>query len=245
MRVPDNQILFVLELQASRTPLVVAKHIEGFFEVADDTATRVSFVGVRALDEQRSRADDVVLNIVSRTRGLIGQYMVGRVELREVHRTARGDVARADYEMGGSDETLYALPIWQRWAQEIPVALGEWSTWPTRAHEAWLLVSQHVWATSRREYAPHWAPTEVHINGELLRSRASFYCALGEAVCGAGGYLGSNLDALNDCLRLSMGAGPLRIVWDSFHQSMVALDEHFVGAVVEVLEEHGVQVVFR
>ncbi len=47
-----------------------------------------------------------------------------------------------------------------------------------------------------------------------------FYCAIGEAINGPGGYFGWNLDALADCLGGGFGAqAPLRLVW---HDSAVA-----------------------
>ncbi|WP_204016947.1 barstar family protein, partial [Sphaerimonospora thailandensis] len=41
-----------------------------------------------------------------------------------------------------------------------------------------------------------------------------FYCALGEAINGPGGYFGWNLSALDDCLRGQWGAAPpFRLIW--------------------------------
>jgi RNAse (barnase) inhibitor barstar len=43
------------------------------------------------------------------------------------------------------------------------------------------------------------------IAGDRIRSAEDFYIVIGEAVNGPGGYFGSNLDALSDCLRGGFG----------------------------------------
>src|ERR1700737_1985099 len=43
------------------------------------------------------------------------------------------------------------------------------------------------------------------IAGDNIRSLEDFYIVIGEAVNGPGGYFGSNLDALSDCLRGGFG----------------------------------------
>ncbi|GAB3899118.1 hypothetical protein GCM10029964_084580 [Kibdelosporangium lantanae] len=54
-----------------------------------------------------------------------------------------------------------------------------------------------------------------------------FYCAIGEAINGPGGYFGWNLSALDDCLRGGFGAqAPFRLVW---HNSAVAREHLVVG----------------
>ncbi|MFD0592855.1 barstar family protein [Catellatospora coxensis] len=40
-----------------------------------------------------------------------------------------------------------------------------------------------------------------HLDGRFVTDVEGFYCAIGEAVNGPGGYFGWNLDALVDCLR--------------------------------------------
>lgn len=59
-----------------------------------------------------------------------------------------------------------------------------------------------------------------HLDGRHVTDVEGFYCAIGEAVNGSGGYFGWNIDALDDCPRGGWGATvPFRLVW---HDSMVA-----------------------
>lgn len=54
-----------------------------------------------------------------------------------------------------------------------------------------------------------------------------FYCAIGEAINGPGGYFGWNLDTLDDCLSGGFGAqAPFRLAW---HDSAIARQHLVVG----------------
>ncbi|MEV7345559.1 barstar family protein [Streptomyces sp. NPDC093544] len=56
--------------------------------------------------------------------------------------------------------------------------------------------------------------TTCHLDGRHITDARGFFCALGEAVNGPGGYFGWGLDALNDCLRGRWGAAtPFTLVW--------------------------------
>lgn len=58
------------------------------------------------------------------------------------------------------------------------------------------------------------AGSTYHLDGRFVTDVEGFYCAIGEAVNGPGGYFGWNLDALHDCLTGRWGATtPFRLVW--------------------------------
>lgn len=69
----------------------------------------------------------------------------------------------------------------------------------------------------------------------------AFYCALGEAVNGPGGYYGWNLDAVVDCLRGGWGATPpFTLRWLESSVARQRLPEF--ETVLEILREGGVDV---
>jgi RNAse (barnase) inhibitor barstar len=115
-----------------------------------------------------------------------------------------------------------ARPIWDRWFEGGPAEQNEW------AEHGWLL-RQH-WARAagvhrRAGLADRPAGATYHLDGRYVTEMEGFYCALGEAINGPGGYFGWNLDALDDCLRGGFGAtAPFTLVW---HHSDVAR-EHLV-----------------
>ncbi|MFD7710990.1 barstar family protein [Streptomyces sp. NPDC059786] len=63
--------------------------------------------------------------------------------------------------------------------------------------------------------APYRPPgTAYHLDGRHITDLDGFFCALGEAVNGPGGYFGWGLDALHGCLSGHWGAGgPFMLVW--------------------------------
>jgi RNAse (barnase) inhibitor barstar len=101
-------------------------------------------------------------------------------------------------------------------------------------------VEKNLWAGYDRELRDHWAGVALghlpagpdrpagityDLDGRFVTDLEGFYCAIGEAINGPGGYFGWNLDALADCLHGGFGAQtPFRLTW---HDSIVAR-EHLV-----------------
>ncbi|GAB3960166.1 barstar family protein [Actinoallomurus acanthiterrae] len=120
---------------------------------------------------------------------------------------------------------------------------------------------RHEWAgvalAHHRSDAPDRpAGTVFNLDGRFVTDIGGFYCAVGEAINGPGGYFGWNLDALDDCLGGRWGArAPFRLVW---HDSAVA-GEHLVpgydrhryapavtlDSLLQMFAEHGVEVELR
>lgn len=66
------------------------------------------------------------------------------------------------------------------------------------------------------------------IDGSRIGSKAAFFTEIGRAVNGDGGYFGSNLDALADCLRGGFGTpdkGGFRFVLTDYRQVKAAVGE--------------------
>ena len=81
------------------------------------------------------------------------------------------------------------------------------------------------------------------IDGSKVRSKADFFTEVGRAVNGDGGYFGTNLDALADCLRGGFGTpeeGGFRFVMASYGQVKAALGEDTWSAVLTILTTEGV-----
>ncbi|MER7441612.1 barstar family protein [Micromonospora avicenniae] len=94
---------------------------------------------------------------------------------------------------------------------------------------------KNLWAGYDRDLRHHWAGAALahrsstpdrpagatyDLDGRFVTDIEGFYCAIGEAINGPGGYFGWNLDALHDCLTGGFGAQtPFRLVW---HDSATA-----------------------
>ncbi|MFG2137617.1 barstar family protein [Streptomyces sp. NPDC048650] len=93
------------------------------------------------------------------------------------------------------------------------------------------------------------------LDGRYIVDEDSFYCALGEAVNGPGGYFGWNLDALDDCLRGRWGAAsPFALDWQHSETAATYLSKSSTEAanspttfdrILEVLQESRIDVLLR
>ncbi|MGC4986061.1 barstar family protein, partial [Streptomyces sp. DT193] len=93
------------------------------------------------------------------------------------------------------------------------------------------------------------------VDGRHIIDEDSFYCAIGEAINGPGGYFGWNLDALDDCLCGGWGASvPFTLHWDSSDQARARLvervpvgdrDVSLFDLLLEIFEKRGVSVILR
>ncbi|OHU28627.1 barstar family protein [Mycobacteroides chelonae] len=86
------------------------------------------------------------------------------------------------------------------------------------------------------------------VEGSHVRTRADFFTELGRAVNGPGGYFGSNLDALVDCLRGGFGTPddePFRFVLQDATRIKSAVGKKDWDAIEEIFEEAGVPLTAR
>ena len=81
------------------------------------------------------------------------------------------------------------------------------------------------------------------IDGSRIGSAADFYTEVGRAVNGDGGYFGSNLDALADCLRGGFGTpeeGGFRFVLAPYQGARAAIGEPVWSTLLRVFADAGV-----
>ena len=77
------------------------------------------------------------------------------------------------------------------------------------------------------------------LDGARIRTLEDFWRLIGEAVNGPGGYFGSNLDALADCLRGGFGTpddGDFTVEWRDHKASRHNLGHPMFDRIVEVFE---------
>ena len=83
---------------------------------------------------------------------------------------------------------------------------------------------------------------KVEINGDLIDDTDSFYCVIGEAINGPGGYFGRNLVALNDCFRGKFGVKlPFTLNWKNHSKSKENLKEKF-NQIIDVFKDNNVKI---
>jgi hypothetical protein len=110
-----------------------------------------------------------------------------------------------------------ARQIWELWRAGRPARAGLWAGYDLELRHEW---SRAALAHHRGGTPDKPAHGTYHLDGRNVTDREGFYCAIGEAINGPGGYFGWNTGALHDCLRGGWGAAPpFRLVW---HAAAVA-----------------------
>ncbi|WP_430779784.1 barstar family protein [Actinoplanes sp. G11-F43] len=158
-------------------------------------------------------------------------------DVRTVRASALGD-GLFDVGLGvGAYETIptAARPLWDTWLAAAPTETGMWRALDPRLRHEWLRLA----LGSRRsggEDRP--AGATYHLDGRQVTDLDGFYCAIGEAVNGPGGYFGWNLDALDDCLCGGFGAStPFTLVWGDAEIARRAFGAEEFGKLVALLTE--------
>ena len=111
-----------------------------------------------------------------------------------------------------------AQQIWERWRTGPPRQRNQWAGYDRELRHQW------AGAAMRHRLGPEPdqpAGATYHLDGRYVTDIEGFYCAIGEAVNGPGGFFGWNLASLDDCLCCGGGGAlsPFRLVW---HDSDVA-----------------------
>ncbi|MFS8203946.1 barstar family protein [Streptomyces sp. CWNU-52B] len=110
-----------------------------------------------------------------------------------------------------------AEAVWELWDGGRPAEPGLWARCGAEGRRHWLRTALDRHESRRPDAEPGGT---YHLDGRHIVDEPGFFCALGEAVNGPGGYFGWGLDALADCLRGRWGAlPPLTLVW---HDAEVA-----------------------
>ncbi|PZG04586.1 hypothetical protein C1I95_33155 [Micromonospora craterilacus] len=223
------------------TPLALCAEIEGLFvDLPPRPQERFTLVGCRpetplraalgavgqstkaALRRRRISAEVYAVAADGSASQVIGAGVSGTVEAAEPSRLGAGLL-----DVTVDSEPREPLPtgvlgILEHWYAGRPAEKNLWAGYDRGLRHHWAGV-----ALARRSGEPDRpAGTTYQLDGRFVTDIEGFYCAIGEAINGPGGYFGWNLDALDDCLRGRFGARtPFRLVW---HDSAVAR-EHLVA----------------
>lgn len=246
--IDDTQdVLYRLVDQESGEVLLAAEDLLDYFMEEDrEPPETVTFVRVHQVSPARRKTERAKLQVVDRRGTTIGTYDIGRASAAFPYGRVPSVADRPDLDYalyGSTCEYPWAGEIWRRWAGSRPVERGEWARLPTDRHESWLHVVQSAWFGAGRNATRYETGGTAVIDSLAITTRDGFYCALGEAVNGPGGYFGSNLDAVFDCLRTMRRdkAAPFCLVWRNYAASREALGGDFTDRVLSLFEECGVE----
>ncbi|MER5965391.1 barstar family protein [Streptomyces sp. NPDC002057] len=239
-----------------------AYEAEGLFTPLPDGegARRVRLAGCRPqgglLDSVRhagtrhAMAGNAWFELLHRSGVPMGSYFVGEVTVVDVKPSGRGsELVDLTVTLWCENALSGADGIWDLVRTGQLNRTGMWHELTPEDRHAWLSVA--LWSRDYRRRGKPDAPA-----GQVFTvDEHTFYCAIGEAVNGPGGYFGWNLDALDDCLIGGWGASrPFTVHWVYSAEARARLAERVpVGdrdvplfdMLVEIMEERGVSVVLR
>jgi len=99
-----------------------------------------------------------------------------------------------------------ALEIFFGWRQSPPASINLWSSLTEQQREGWLEVARlYLKRSPNQQVEKHGVYT---FDATYVKDSTSFFCALGEAINGPGGYFGYDLLSLEDCLCGGFGVVP-------------------------------------
>ncbi|AAK81296.1 hypothetical protein BJV85_000538 [Clostridium acetobutylicum] len=109
------------------------------------------------------------------------------------------------------------IEIWDKWRTGKPNQKNEWIKLSDENKEAWLnIVKIYHFSYKRSYYEPYENVSyeTYYLDGNNITTYESFFCALGEAINGPGGYYGTDELNILDCLTGGFKAcAPFKLVW--------------------------------
>ncbi|MFF7155724.1 barstar family protein [Streptomyces sp. NPDC008139] len=234
-----------------------------FVPLDDEGRRRVELLGcdprgalLRAVDRvgtKRAQAGNADLAFLDERSGRrLGSYFVNWLTVEDRRPSVRYGSDRCDLTVSLWCEALLAQAEWP-WhlvRTGVLTRTGMWHDLDRDGRHAWMSVALK---RSVRPDIDRPAGTVYELDGSHVTDEYSFYCALGEAVNGPGGYFGWNLSAIDDCLRGRWGAStPFTLVWNDSATSVSALQRivpvGYIGwfdVLLEIFEVQDVDIRFR
>ncbi len=232
----------------------------------EEGARRVRLAGcrpqgglLRCVDHVGSRravAGNAWFELLDRDGATMGSYFVNELTVIDVKSSAsRAGLVDLTVTLWCENALPGAEPLWELVRTGHLNHTGMWHELAPEDRHAWLSVA--LWSREyQRQGKPDAPAGQVFaLDGRHIVDRDTFYCAIGEAINGPGGYFGWNLDALDDCLRGGWGATtPFTLHWDFSAEARTRLAERVPAGdrelalfdlLLEIFEERGVSVILR
>ncbi|MFF1510359.1 barstar family protein [Streptomyces sp. NPDC058326] len=205
---------------------------------------------------RRAEAGNAWFELLDGDGAAMGCYFVNEVTVVDVKPSAHGaGLVDLTVTLWCEDALPGADAVWDLVRLGRLNRTGMWHEGAPEGREAWLAVA--LWSRRYRRQGESDAPAGqvFTVDGRYIVDKDSFFCAIGEAVNGPGGYFGWNLDALDDCLTGGWGAStPFTLYWDASAESRARLGARVpVGdrevalfdLLLEIFEKRGVSVILR
>ncbi|MFD0590073.1 barnase inhibitor [Paenibacillus sp. GCM10027627] len=156
----------------------------------------------------KSSVTNIHLGIIDVHGNSIGSYYFSLKVPLYIHKIGAENKQRYVELIGTllSKASKEALEIWEMWRQSPPESTNLWSSLTEQQREGWLEVARLYFKRSSNQQ------DEKHgvysFDATYVKDSTSFFCALGEAINGSGGYFGFDLMSLEDCFCGGFGVVP-------------------------------------
>ena len=119
-----------------------------------------------------------------------------------------------------------------------PKKNGEWLKLTAEQKEKWLNLAYDKCVSKDSGPYIEIPNRTVEIDGLNIEDELSFYCEIGEAVNGPGGYFGRSFHGFDDCLFGGFGLDfPYKIIWKNFEYSKRHLNDKVLRDWLDELSE--------
>ncbi|MEK8133165.1 barstar family protein [Paenibacillus filicis] len=156
----------------------------------------------------KSKIMGIYIHILEQGEHVIGSYYFGLCKPYYLHKAIITTPANINLRvLVGclSAPSQEAKEIWDEWMISKPLSMNAWAKLSQKQRLGWSeVVRIH---SSFAKYAIS-RDGNYYLDMTHVTDSVSFYCALGEAMNGPGGYYGFNLDSLEDCFYGGFGAIP-------------------------------------
>ncbi len=183
----------------------------------------------------------------------IGSYWVPDITMQDWHAREPGLLDCSMVGWVGMPPDIDAPEVWDAFRVGPPAAKNNWAELPPGRREAWLeVISKYKPATPLAE-TRQLPRQSVTLDGRFIVDPASFFCAIGEAINGPGGYFGCNIPSLHDCLRGGFGIeGDFVLNWQNYNVAQSNLNmvldtegsNSFLDVILDVFGRAGKTIVF-
>ncbi|MEK3824371.1 barstar family protein [Paenibacillus sp. FSL K6-1558] len=194
--------------------------------------------------EKKININNIEITILDYEENSIGSYYFVLREPLSYNRFTEFNEVLTQFELVGDLSqvaTEESMLIWNM--RRKPLAkTNEWVGLSLEQRIGWLEVARLYRGTQL--HSQERQNGIYHMDATNIEDSSSFYCALGEAINGPGGYYGFNLDSLSDCFCGGFGAiAPFRIVFQDVDHERCS-NEGYFQQLKEVLADGSVTLVF-
>ncbi len=116
------------------------------------------------------------------------------------------------------------LELWELWRKDSPLSKNQWVCLTEKERRGWLEIVKKYNCKVKLQHKDKMNET-YYLDGSYVTDYPAFFCALGEAINGAGGYYGFDFLSLRDCFCGGFGAiPPFTLIWENSEVAMKSLD---------------------